>query len=299
MQTQNSPFLMGPEDASRACLLIHGFSGSPVEMFGLGEILAAQGMRVYGIVLAGHSGDPEELIKHGRKQWIASAEAGLMRLAHYPQVFVIGLSMGGVLALLLGIKHSASVSGVVTLSTPTSFYDRWQARAVPFLRYVMKWYYPLERLDFNDPDVQAEMLQQARLSDPNATIDFSDPQAIASIKKMVRLPIPALAELFLLTDHSRRQLKHLTTPLLIIQSRKDQTVNPRSADELYQRTHAASPKFLHWLQKSDHLIIAGPEREEVFAHISDFINATALTGAKPARSQAVHRVEPDENPDDH
>lgn len=35
----NSTFLIGPEDADTACLLIHGFSGSPSEMRGLGDVL--------------------------------------------------------------------------------------------------------------------------------------------------------------------------------------------------------------------------------------------------------------------
>ncbi|GCE29085.1 alpha/beta hydrolase [Dictyobacter alpinus] len=299
MQSQNAAFLLGPEDASRACLLIHGFSGSPAEMLGLGEVLAAQGMRVYGVALAGHSGNPDELIASGRKQWLASVEEGLTKLAHYPRLFVIGLSMGGVLALLAGIKHPDRIAGVVALSTPTSFYDSWPARAVPLLRYVMKWYYPLERMDFSNPRVQAEILQQAHLRDPHASIDFSDPQAVASIKKMVKLPIPALAELFLLTDHSRRQLKKLTTPLLIIQSHKDQTVKPSNANDLYRRTSAAEPKRIYWLQTSDHLIVAGPEREEVFTQISDFIDVIDPAGAKPEQSQSVQTVEPDENPDDH
>ncbi|GCE21780.1 alpha/beta hydrolase [Dictyobacter kobayashii] len=299
MQNQNASFLIGPEDASRACLLIHGFSGSPKEMLGLGEALAAHGIRVYGVELAGHSGDPDDLLRYGRKHWIASAEEGLAQLDRYPQVFVVGLSMGGVLALLLGIKHPRRIAGVVTLSTPTSFYDRWQTRAVPLLRYVMKWYYPLARLNFNDPKVQADMLQQARLRDPNAQIDFSDHNTVQAIKQMVRLPIPALAELFTLTAYCRRRLGKLITPLLIIQSHNDHTVNPRSADELFRLARAASPKSLHWLHKSDHLIVVGPEREEVFARVNHFVQTINPDDEAPARSHPVPPAEPGENSSHH
>ncbi|GHO85929.1 alpha/beta hydrolase [Dictyobacter formicarum] len=290
MRQQNVPFLLGPEDASSACLLIHGFSGSPKEMLGLGEALAAQGIRVYGVALAGHSGDPDELLRYGRKHWIASAKAGLEQLARYPQVFVIGFSMGGVLALLLGIKHPKRIAGVVTLSTPTNFYDNWPARVVPLLRYFMKWYYPLARLNFNDPKVQAETLQQARLRDPEAQIDFSDYHTVQAIKQMVRLPIPALAELFTLTAYCRRRLHKLRTPLLIIQSHNDHTVKPRNADELYRRTRAAAPKLLRWLHKSDHMIVVGPERDEVFAQISRFVQTTNPDAVASARS---HPAQPE------
>jgi carboxylesterase len=61
-QEQNAPFFLGPEETDGACLLIHGFSATPAEMRGLGEALAAQGMRVLGIVVKGHEGNPEGLI---------------------------------------------------------------------------------------------------------------------------------------------------------------------------------------------------------------------------------------------
>lgn len=173
-QERNSPFLIGPEDTDRACLLIHGFSGCPTEMFGLGKTLAAQSIRVYGMLVAGHSGDPEDLLLSGRKQWLASAEEGLAKLARYSQVFVIGLSMGGVLSLSLAERHSERIAGVVALSTPTRFTGGWQVRVVPVARYFMKWFHPLQHLNFDNPKVQAEILKQASLRDPNGHIDFSD-----------------------------------------------------------------------------------------------------------------------------
>src|SRR5437764_946463 len=54
---------------TRGCLLIHGFAGTPPEMRGLGEYLAAAGYDVMGPLLAGH-GLPTisgpALIVHGR-----------------------------------------------------------------------------------------------------------------------------------------------------------------------------------------------------------------------------------------
>ena len=62
-----------------------------MEMRGLGDALAEQGMRVYGVLVAGHNGDPEELIVSSRKMWLTSVEEGLAQLAHYKIVFVAGL----------------------------------------------------------------------------------------------------------------------------------------------------------------------------------------------------------------
>jgi carboxylesterase len=89
---------------------------------------------VHGIALAGHNGDPEDLARSTRKDWLASAEAGLAQLAQYRRVFVAGLSMGGMLFLLLAAYHPERIAGVVAMSTPTCFAWAWQVKFVrPFL----------------------------------------------------------------------------------------------------------------------------------------------------------------------
>lgn len=291
-QQPNVPFLIGPEDAENACLLIHGFSGTPTEMRGLGDELAAQGMRVYGVLVAGHGGDPEALILSGRKTWISSVEAGLTQLASYKTVFVAGLSMGGVLALILAISHPERIAGVVAMSTPTRLDSSLQVRLVPLARYFIKWFYPLKLLNFNDAKVQAEVLKQAQSRDATVTtIDFTDPKVVNFIKAQVRIPVPAIAELIALINITRGNLSKLRVPLLIIQSKRDQTVQPHNAEELYRLTTSASKKFLHWLETSDHVITTGPEREEVYRLALAFI--AEITGSRASETAPPELVQKD------
>lgn len=289
----NTTFLIGPEDADTACLLIHGFSGSPSEMRGLGDVLADHGIRVLGVVLAGHEGNPEGLLHIGYKQWLASAEAGLAQLAQYPRVFIAGLSLGGVISLLLAGHYPERVTGVIVMSTPTYFAGGWQVKVLPLARYFIKWFYPLATLDYNNPKVQEEVLHQARLRNPGRTIDFSDPKALEQIKKAIRLPVSAIDEVMRLTNRGRKRLGLVHSPLLIIHSKKDQTVSPVCAEELYQLASAASPKSLHWLERSDHVITLGPEKEEVYQLATTFIEATVHAAVKTALSGAAHLDEVD------
>lgn len=67
MTPTNASFVLGPKNAAKACLLIHDVNGSPAELLDLGKALVAQGVRVYGIAPAGHSGDPEALLRSGHK----------------------------------------------------------------------------------------------------------------------------------------------------------------------------------------------------------------------------------------
>ena len=270
----NASFTLGPADTDTACLLIHGFSGTPAEMRPLGEALAEHNIRVFGLCLPGHGSNADELVNTGRVHWLAAAEEALTSLYHYPHVFLAGLSMGGVLSLLLAERHPNLITGIILMSTPSRFEGNWQMRLVPVARYFIKWFYPLQNLNFNNPKVQEMTLQQARMRDPNITIDFSDPQVIAHIKQMVRIPVPAIAELLRMTTIARKQLKNLRVPLCIIQSKRDSTVQPECAAEIYRLATEAHPKSLHWLERSNHVITLGPEKEEVFQLCQEFIAET-------------------------
>jgi carboxylesterase len=299
-QQPNVPFLIGPENAKQACLLIHGFSGAPTEMRSLGDALASHGLRVHGVLVAGHSGNPDDLILSSRKTWIASVEEGLAQLASYKTVFVAGLSMGGVLALTLAIRHPERIAGVVAMSTPTRLDNSFQVRLVPLARYFVKWFYPLKLLNFNDAKIQAEILKQAQLRDAAITsIDFTDPKVVEHIKMQVRIPVPAIAELIALINRTRRNLGKLRVPLLVIQSKRDQTVQPHNAEELYRLTTAVPEKSLHWLETSDHVITTGPERAEVYRLVLAFIDeitgsrASETAPPEPAQKDAADERSPD------
>ena len=272
---QNEPFLLGPEDAEKACLIIHGFTGIAGEVRGLGESLAVQGIRTLGIALAGHSGDPDDLAHSTRKDWIASTEAGLAELAHHKEVFVAGLSMGGVLALMLAAQHPERIAGVIAMSTPTRFARSWM---VGLARPFIKWFYPYKPFDLRNPKIQKIYLNSLNWQIENPSIDFSDPKVVAEIKQ-IRLSISALHELAQLLEACRATLRQVCCPLLVIQSKRDKTVNPTCAKELMKLAANAQPKTLRWLQESDHVITLGPEREEVFVLSREFIDAPLIAPA--------------------
>jgi len=122
---------------SVGCLLIHGFRGSPQEMRGLGEFLAGKGVTVLGVRLAGHGDDPREVSKTTWRDWVASAKEGLQELeGRCRRVFVVGLSIGGLIALYLAMQHRTE--GAVVMSTPISL-KAWQVHLVSILKYFMAW----------------------------------------------------------------------------------------------------------------------------------------------------------------
>ena len=124
------PFLF--PGSRTGCLLIHGFTGAPKEMRWMGEHLASQGFSVLGVRFAGHATQPDDMIRSRWTDWIASVEDGyhlLRGLADH--IYLMGLSMGGVLALLMSTR--LDVKGVVAISTPMQMPADWRLNYVGLL----------------------------------------------------------------------------------------------------------------------------------------------------------------------
>jgi carboxylesterase len=101
----------------RGALLIHGFTGSPASMRPLGRWLAEHGVSVVGPRLAGHGTTWQDLQDTTWQDWEREAEAGVADLrSRCSDVIVVGLSVGGALALHLGAKHGDKLRGVVAIN---------------------------------------------------------------------------------------------------------------------------------------------------------------------------------------
>src|SRR6267143_6511336 len=100
-----------------SALLVHGLTGTPYEMRYLGERLAARGVRVRGVKLAGHASAPENLGLSSYDNWYESVVHGLEEIRQFgePNV-VVGLSMGAVLSTRVAADQRETVAGLVLLA---------------------------------------------------------------------------------------------------------------------------------------------------------------------------------------
>jgi len=237
-----NPFFF--EGGPVGCLLVHGFSGSPPEMRPMGEFLAAKGLTVRGVRLAGHGTSPEDMARTTWRDWVASAEAGLRELeARCEQVFVAGLSMGGLITLDLAAHYP--VDGIVVMAAPAYVAD-WRFRLLPLAQHFIRWF---------TPDIES---------------DLTDPEANKLLSAYPVLPIPCLVSLKQLTRLVRQELPQLKVPALIMQGEKDHHVPVDSAQIIFEELGAAE-KELIWWSNSGHCITVDSEREAVWARAYEFI----------------------------
>jgi len=235
-----------------SALLIHGLTGTPYEMRPLGERLAAAGVRVEGIRLAGHGGTPEELGDVTHSNWYESVVDGFERLRTYdePNV-VIGLSMGAVLATRLAIDQREAVAAVVLLA-PAFYLPFWTRTALRMLRPSMSL-------------ANRIYIRQQGGSD----IHDADARRVHPGNRL--MPLGAALNLVELSDQVRTKLPELVQPTLVIQSRRDHTC-PFNKNTAFLMNHLGSTeKRLVTLNESFHVITVDSERERVAQETLDFI----------------------------
>ena len=87
---------------STGALLCHGFTGSPQSLRPWAEYLAEAGLSVWLPRLPGHGTAWQDMARTRWEDWYAEVDRAFDELrAHADEIFVMGLSMGGCLALRL------------------------------------------------------------------------------------------------------------------------------------------------------------------------------------------------------
>jgi len=232
-------FLPGGE---RGVLLIHGFTGSPAEVRLLGDFLHNEGYTVLAPRLSGHGTTVEDMSNTKWPHWYSSVEDAYHILrAMCNNIAVIGLSMGGLLALKLAAEYQ--VERIVSLSTPIFIVDK-RLEMLPVYR-IFRDFVPKRRKIYADID-------------PKYSVGYA------------ATPLSSLSSLLHLIQQVDTLLPTIHAPLLIVQSPHDHTVQPRSAQYIYDKI-ASDEKTLLWLDKSGHIVTIDIEREKVFSEISEFL----------------------------
>jgi len=236
------------KNAHIGCLVTHGFTGTPKEMRWMGEYLNRQGYTVCGIRLNGHATRPEDMIRSRWRDWLLSVEDGFNLLRSCTdQVFLFGLSMGGILSLTAA--SSLPVRGVVAMSTP---YD---LPSMPLPLWTIRF---LSRFKPTLP----------KGGDPGG--GWFDQAAHQQHVAYPENPLRSAVELKLLIHEMHAALPRISVPVLLIHSHDDDYVIKDSMQQIYAVLTTPDRQML-WVEGCGHVITEEPAREIIFKAAADFI----------------------------
>lgn len=242
IQEMTAPFLLpgAGERASIMILMVHGFTGSPLEFRKLGHYLNGHGYTVNAVRLPGHGTSLQDMNKTRWSDWWTHIVSSYDEGSHFgvKKIVAIGHSMGGLLTLKLAMEKQ--VDGAICLSTPI---------------YIQK------RLAF--AEVLRQWLTSAKPESPVSVTSESFYYA--------KPPLACLISLWSLLNNVKRSLQEVQTPLLISQGSRDEVVHPRSADYIYGRTSSLL-KTIKYYPNSTHAILTDRDREQVYSDIYHFLN---------------------------
>lgn len=221
-------------------MMVHSFTGSPLEFRRLGDYLNGHGYTVSAVRLPGHGTSLKEMAKTRWTDWWkhlvnAYDEIGGHRMK---KIVTIGHSMGGLLTIKLALERK--VDGMICLSTPIFIQKR-----LAFFEVLGQWLGKTKAADI-EPAVREAFY-------------YDKP------------PLPCLLSLWSLLNQVKQSLPEVKTPIFITQGSKDTVVQPRSADYIYSRTSSSLKQIQHY-PNSAHSILLDGERDQVFSDIHQFVN---------------------------
>lgn len=218
---------------TRACLLLHGFTGGPFEVEPLGAYLRERGWNCTIPRLPGHDERLEGLATVSWREWIDFAEQQARQtIDACGPIDLVGFSMGGMIAVHLAARFP--VRRLVLLNAAAIY--------VSPRRFVAELMRRFKEKDWSRNDL-----------------------------KIRQTPLRAAVQFMQLVRHVRPSVALVNVPTLIVQGLRDPIVHPSSARYLAGRIGSAAE--VRYFPGSRHMICLEDEADELFRAVERFLLA--------------------------
>ena len=231
---------------SAGVMLIHGGGGgTAADMREIGQFIHEEtGYSVLAPLLPGYGTRKEDLLPIQVEDWLNALRQYFIELKNEVQkVFLLGHSMGGVLALYLAGEYSKRVAGVIAISTPIKI-KGFLIKFVPIFKHIIKYW------KLNDLEEFARVTNGI----------WAGYESI---------PLSVIGKFQKLIKQNKKQLHRITAPVLIIQGHRDEFVTKGSPTHIFENV-SSTDKTIKWFD-SDHAILFSKIKIDMFSHVVEFL----------------------------
>jgi len=224
----------------KAILLIHGFAGGSYDYYNLANDLQLyKNFDVYTFTLPGH--DKARIKNVTKEDWIYESEKQVEILIKrgYKKIYVIGHSMGGVIACHLAKKYPQIKKLVL---------------ASPAFRY------------FTFKDDKLDILASLKQT-PSLFIDYEPDDVLSRISK---LPISTTLEFINLVKEHGNDVKDILCPTLILWGTNDKIVPEEGAKYVYDNIKSDNTT-LYKIENVTHDTFKNDRYDEILEIITKFL----------------------------
>ena len=212
----------------------------------MGIFLEKKGYVWHNLTIPGHGTSSEDLREKKWTDWTEYVGSEITKkVDEYEKVVFAGLSMGGTLTLW-ALEHFPQLSGGITLSAPIEVLSWYQ---IILTKLPIGWW-----VNRTDDDIR----------------DINDPEQRSIHRAYETFHTDSVKELQKLVTYTKRNLKRITQPILIVHSSRDKSVPLKNAEYIH-RMVSSNWKEMMIVEKSGHVLTRDFDRKRIFLKINDFL----------------------------
>lgn len=230
----------------RAILIIHGFAGGTYEQENIANYLELnQSFDVFQFTLPGHD---KNLSKVDHNEWILAGENQIKWLIKngYNKIYLIGHSMGGVIATYLAAKYKQVKKLVLA------------APAFQYLNVIKE--------DLN-------VTKSLKIA-PKVIKDYGTDEIVA---RLLKLNVSVIKEFMDLVKEHYEYPKEINCPILIIQGKDDNLVPVSSSEYVYNEVKSEYKKLV-LIDGVTHDLFRSNRKEEINRIVFRFLKYHGIKG---------------------
>lgn len=243
IETQDFEF---NKESKLGCYIIHGFSSSTYETKELAEFLGKQGYHTLTRNLPGHGTTVEECNTVKCQDWLSFVEQDLAVLSNSSdKIVVIGMSMGGVLAL-----HLASLFPVECVISASAVFHFRDHQKLKYLNSVLCRLLPIRpKIKSYPKDIKGGLVFHG----------------------YDQYPMIALNEFMKMNRIVKQELKKIKCPVMLLHANKDQTSMPINIDIIKNNVQSDVKLVKYYDHATHNIFVKSEDQMTIFNDIKTFL----------------------------